>query len=124
MKLSKSLLWFRRDLRAFDHAALHHALISSNVVYCAFIYDKEILDGLPRQDRRVEFIHACVAELDAELRQLGGYLIVRHGGASEAIAQLAAQLEVGIDWPGFSIRSGSQRSSIRRASSSGATCRS
>jgi deoxyribodipyrimidine photo-lyase len=94
MKLRKSLLWFRRDLRAFDHAALHHALISSNVVYCAFIYDKKILDSLPRQDRRVEFIHACVAELDAELRQLGGCLIVRHDEAGEAIAQLAAQLEV------------------------------
>jgi deoxyribodipyrimidine photo-lyase len=94
MKLNKSLVWFRRDLRAFDHAALHHALISSNVVYCAFIYDKNILDSLPRQDRRVEFIHACVAELDAELRQLGGCLVVRHDGASEAIVQLAAQLEV------------------------------
>ena len=95
MKLRKSLVWFRRDLRAFDHAALHHALISSNVVYCAFIYDKAILNTLPRQDQRVPFIHACVAELDAELRQLGGCLIVRHDEASEAIAQLAAQLEVG-----------------------------
>ena len=23
---SKTVVWFRRDLRAFDHAALHHAL--------------------------------------------------------------------------------------------------
>ncbi len=94
MKLSNSLVWFRRDLRAFDHAALHDALISSNVVHCAFIYDSAILDALPRADRRVEFIHGCLAELDAELRALGGALIVRHAVAAEAIPALAAELGV------------------------------
>jgi deoxyribodipyrimidine photo-lyase len=94
MKLEKSLVWFRRDLRSFDHAALHHALISSNVVYCTFIFDKEILDSLPRADRRVAFIHAGVAELDAQLRRLGGHLIVRHAVAAEDISQLAAELGV------------------------------
>ncbi|MDQ1812555.1 deoxyribodipyrimidine photo-lyase [Massilia sp. CCM 9210] len=94
MTLSKSLVWFRRDLRAFDHAALHHALTSSNSVYCVFIYDNTILDSLPRADRRVEFIHASLAELDAELRQLGGCLIVRHADAAQAIPTLAAQLGV------------------------------
>jgi deoxyribodipyrimidine photo-lyase len=43
MTLSKSLAWFRRDLRAFGHAALHHTLIASKSVYCAFIYDSTIL---------------------------------------------------------------------------------
>lgn len=94
MKLNNSLVWFRRDLRAFDHAALHHALTSSNVVHCAFIYDDAILAPLPRHDRRVEFIHASLAELDAELRQLGGHLIVRHADAADEIVRLAAELNV------------------------------
>jgi deoxyribodipyrimidine photo-lyase len=94
MTLRKSLVWFRRDLRAFDHAALHHALTSSNEVYCAFIYDSDILAPLPRADRRVAFIHASLAELDAELRQLGGHLIVRHGAAAQEIERLAAELDV------------------------------
>jgi deoxyribodipyrimidine photo-lyase len=94
MPQQKSLVWFRRDLRAFDHAALHHALTSSKSVYCAFIYDRDILDRLPRSDRRVDFIHASLAELDAELRQLGGGLIVRHARAAEAIPVLAAELGV------------------------------
>jgi len=94
MNYSKSLVWFRRDLRAFDHAALHHALRSSNIVYCAFIYDKAILDELPQADRRVDFIHASNAELDQELRQLGGHLMVSHANAIEAIPALAAQLGV------------------------------
>ena len=94
MTLNKSLVWFRRDLRSFDHAALHHALTTSKVVYCAFLYDQDILASLPRADRRVEFIHASVAELDAELHKLGGHLIVRHASAVEGIAQLAAELGV------------------------------
>ena len=94
MTYSKSLVWFRRDLRAFDHAALHHALTMSRSVYCAFIYDRDILDTLPRNDRRVEFIHASLAELDSELRQLGGHLIVRHASAVDAIPALAAELGV------------------------------
>ena len=94
MKQSNSLVWFRRDLRCFDNAALHHALISSNVVHCVFIYDTTILDSLPRADRRVEFIHASIAELEAELRALGGGLLVRHADPAEAIPALAAELRV------------------------------
>jgi deoxyribodipyrimidine photo-lyase len=94
MTLNKSLVWFRRDLRCFDHAALHHALSSSRLVYCVFIYDEDILAPLPRDDRRVGFIHASVEELDAELRRMGGHLIVRHAAALEGIAALAAELEV------------------------------
>jgi deoxyribodipyrimidine photo-lyase len=96
MTFNKTMVWFRRDLRAFDHAALHYALqqAPAKSVYCVFIYDSDILDALPRADRRVEFIHGCIAELAAELQALGGGLLVRHGKASETIPQLAAELEV------------------------------
>ncbi|MFL6674087.1 MAG: cryptochrome/photolyase family protein [Massilia sp.] len=94
MKLSNSLVWFRRDLRSVDHAALHHALVSSQQVYCVFVFDDDILAPLPADDRRVGFIHASLLELDADLRQLGGCLLVRHGRAAEEIARLAAQLGV------------------------------
>ena len=95
MNLSNSLVWFRRDLRAFDHAALHQALSNSRQVFCAFVYDTDILDGLPRDDRRMRFIHASLASLDAELRRLGGYLIVRHGSAREEIPRLAREVQAG-----------------------------
>ncbi len=94
MNMSNSLVWFRRDLRAFDHAALHRALTSSHRVYCVFVYDSDILDPLPRDDRRVRFIHASLASLDAELRRLGGYLIVRQGRPLEVIPALATELGV------------------------------
>ena len=93
-RYDKALVWFRRDLRSFDHAALHHALCASRQVFCAFIYDREILDELPRADRRVEFIHASIAELATDLERLGGALLVRHAPATTEIVALAQELGV------------------------------
>ena len=93
--MSSTLVWFRRDLRDFDHAALYHALKNHRRVFCVFVFDSAILDALPdRADRRVEFIHASVVELDAALRARGGGLIVRRGDARDVIPTLAAALAV------------------------------
>lgn len=90
-----ALFWFRRDLRLEDNAGLYYALRSAGRVHCAFVYDREILDGLrTRADRRVEFIHGCVGALDAALRARGGGLIARHEASREAIPRLAARLGV------------------------------
>ena len=45
-KFDAGLVWFRRDLRAHDHAALYHALRSCRQVWCVFVFDQEILDAL------------------------------------------------------------------------------
>jgi len=91
-------MWFRRDLRLADNAALHHCLKSARRVYAAFVFDRAILDDLLAEglhaDRRVDFIHRSLHELDAELRVHGGALIVRHGLAAEEIVRLAAELQV------------------------------
>ncbi len=92
--MTSALVWFRRDLRDFDHAALSAALRAHAQVYCAFVFDTDILTPLPRQDRRVDFIHRSLVELDAALRIKGGGLIVRHGRAIEELPRLAAQLNV------------------------------
>ena len=87
-------MWFRRDLRVDDNAALYHALRTCRQVMCVFVFDKHILDPLPRADRRVEFIRESLVELAAELRRLGGDLIVRHAVAEDDIAALAHTLDV------------------------------
>ena len=90
-----ALVWFRRDLRDFDHAALYHALKSAPRVYCTFVFDTDILGKLPDEaDRRVEFIWESVRELKDALRAHGGELIVRHGRAEEEIPALADELGV------------------------------
>ena len=95
MPQEKALVWFRRDLRDHDHAALSAALAGAKKVYCVFVFDTQILAALPaRRDRRVHFIRESLCELDAALRQRGGGLIVRHGQAAEEIPALALALGV------------------------------
>jgi deoxyribodipyrimidine photo-lyase len=90
-----ALMWFRRDLRAEDNAALYAALKAARRVSCVFVYDTEILDTLQdRADRRVEFIVQSVDALDAALRILGGGLTILHGPASREIPALAQRLGV------------------------------
>jgi deoxyribodipyrimidine photo-lyase len=99
--LDRALVWFRRDLRVDDHAALYHALRAARQVWCVFLFDQALLAPLPRTDRRVEFIHASVLELDQQLQRLGRShgragteLLVLHGHAAEALPRLAAELGV------------------------------
>ncbi|MGK2951241.1 MAG: cryptochrome/photolyase family protein [Thiobacillus sp.] len=90
---NRALVWFRRDLRDYDHAALYHALKHARQVVCAFVFDREIQDALTdAADRRVEFIHASVTELQQALQARGGGLVVRHGLARDEIVQLAADI--------------------------------
>lgn len=91
-KYPVGIMWFRRDLRAFDNAALHHALKSCDQVHCVFVFDQDILDTLPKQDRRVEFIWEAITELNQQLALLalqhgvqGVGLIVQHAVAADAI---------------------------------------
>lgn len=92
---ASALVWFRRDLRAFDQTALSRALQTYTRVYCVFVFDTDILNALEdKTDRRVEFIWQSVKELEAMLRQMGGGLIVRHGRAAEDVPRLARDLGV------------------------------
>lgn len=92
---SKSLCWFRRDLRCVDHVALYHALKASGKVYCVFVFDTDIFSRLTdKADRRVDFIWQSVRELQQSLEKLGGGLIIRHGSALVEVPALAAELGV------------------------------
>jgi deoxyribodipyrimidine photo-lyase len=90
----RALVWFRRDLRCFDHAALYQALRHSKEVICVFIFDQNILKHLPANDRRVRFIHDSIIELEQEIGKLGGSLLVIHGDPVTEIPRVAEQLQV------------------------------
>ncbi|MBP9905785.1 MAG: deoxyribodipyrimidine photo-lyase [Rhodoferax sp.] len=92
------LMWFRRDLRIDDNVTLHTALSQCRQVHCVFVFDRAILDPLPRVDRRVEFIRESLVQLDQALRALSGKahagLIVCHAVASQEIPDMAQLLGV------------------------------
>jgi deoxyribodipyrimidine photo-lyase len=100
------LVWFRRDLRHTDNAALYCALKHCERVWCVFVFDTTILQPLldtwqtrhpdqQVQDRRIELILAALNELDEALRANGGGLIVLYGDPADLIPKLATEL--GID---------------------------
>ena len=98
-KYKTGLMWFRRDLRTEDNAALYQALKSCEQVFCAFVFDRSILEALPRADRRVEFIRESLVDLNGQLAQLcpkkparAAGLLVRNGAANTALPALAQQL--------------------------------
>lgn len=64
----KQVLWFRRDLRITDNAILSFA---KEEVLPIFIFDKNILNSLPFDDKRVTFIYKSVLSLKEKLRKIG-----------------------------------------------------
>jgi deoxyribodipyrimidine photo-lyase len=95
------LMWFRRDLRCQDNAALYHALKACRQVFCVFVLDRDILDALPRADRRVEFIRESLVDLAGQLQQLASQygiaeagLVTLHGRATESLPELARALSI------------------------------
>ncbi len=84
-----SIFWFRRDLRLTDNAGLYHALKDSKNVLPIFIFDKNILDDVEnRCDKRVQFIHDSLTELQIELNALGSSLEVYYNTPLEVFKQL------------------------------------
>src|SRR5579871_882316 len=95
MRPTVSVFWFRRDLRLNDNAALYHALKSSNPVVPVFIFDRNILDKLEdREDRRVEFIHAALIEIQQKLTALGFSLEVYYGYPVDVYKKLLSKYEI------------------------------
>lgn len=90
-----SIFWFRRDLRLHDNAGLYHALKSGNPVLPIFIFDKNILDKLEdKKDRRVEFIHNAITEIQNELLTLGANILVKYGSPEEIFPEILNQYDV------------------------------
>jgi len=95
MKPVVNIFWFRRDLRLYDNAGLYHALRSDNPVLPVFIFDRNILDELEdKTDRRVEFIHLALQEIQQQLLKLGSSLDVRYGNPADIYKELLREYDV------------------------------
>jgi deoxyribodipyrimidine photo-lyase len=107
MKPTVNIFWFRRDLRLSDNAGLYHALKDGNPVLPLFIFDRNILDELidePRKgkgkavelttDRRVEFIHLALQDLQKQLVKLDATLDVRYGNPPAIFSALLEEYNV------------------------------
>jgi deoxyribodipyrimidine photo-lyase len=95
--MKKGLLWFRRDLRLHDHAALNACVKENDQTYFVFVFDKNILDPLKKKsdfDFRVQFICESLVELVNELKDLSAGVHILYGEPTELIPELAKELQV------------------------------
>ena len=93
------LIWFRRDFRLTDNAAIYQAAKQCETLFCVFVFDDSILSTLPQADHRVEFICQSLAELDADLRRTASHpkagLMTKRGLPQDIIPALANKLDAG-----------------------------
>lgn len=90
-----NIFWFRRDLRLHDNAGLYYALKEKIPVLPIFIFDKNILDELDdKTDRRVEFIHRSLEEIQSSLITIDSALEVRYGFPAEVFKNLLAEYSI------------------------------
>jgi deoxyribodipyrimidine photo-lyase len=64
-----SIFWFRRDLRLYDNVGLTEALNERYPVLPIFIFDQDIIEELPRDDARVNFIYDQVYQINKKLKE-------------------------------------------------------
>ncbi|WP_062059330.1 cryptochrome/photolyase family protein [Aquimarina longa] len=64
-----TIFWFRRDIRLDDNVGFLEALKSENAVLPIFIFDKNIIDKLPKNDARVTFIFERLQKIRQELQK-------------------------------------------------------
>jgi deoxyribodipyrimidine photo-lyase len=86
------IMWFRRDLRVRDLPALAAAAQGERTVPL-FVFDERLLTrGRFPSAPRTAFMHGCLRELDAALRERGGRLVVRHGKPEREVPRLAEEV--------------------------------
>lgn len=91
MENKTAIFWHRRDLRFDDNAGLYKALMSGNPVKSIFIFDRHILDKLPKNDQRVLFIHAALQQLKSKYQAFGSDLHVYYGAPKDIFQNLISE---------------------------------
>lgn len=85
------IFWFRRDLRLDDNAGFSQALQADNKVLPIFIFDKNILSELPKDDARITFISDLLEKMNSGLRQHKKSLAIFYDEPDAVFKQLISE---------------------------------
>ena len=87
---SMELVWFKKDLRLLDHAALT-AASRLGPVLALWVYEEEVIRAEDFDARHLGFANECLAELEAALSVYGVRLLRRRGDAVSVLEELWQQ---------------------------------
>ena len=88
-----AIMWFRRDLRLADNAALSSAAESAQPVAALFVTPPQVAHS-PGLASSAWLAHS-LSSLDSELRSRGSSLTVRSGGTVPEVLRFAEELQAG-----------------------------
>jgi deoxyribodipyrimidine photo-lyase len=87
--MTYSIVWFKRDLRLHDHAALWEAA-QHGPVLCLYVLEPSFWAQPDAAHQHFQFLQECLTELDAALQRRGGRLQVVTGEVVPMLARLYA----------------------------------
>jgi deoxyribodipyrimidine photo-lyase len=90
--MNRTVVWFRRDLRLWDHDPLFRAA-RRGMVIPVFIFDRALLHHPETGSARVGFLLDCLRSLDQDLRDRSGRLILRSGDPVTVLPDLVRQTQ-------------------------------
>jgi deoxyribodipyrimidine photo-lyase len=88
-----ALVWFKRDLRVVDHAALHaaHSMAPELPLRGLYVVEPMLWAQDDAAGRHWDFLCESLRDLSRAMQALGGSLTVMRGEAVDVLAQLHAQ---------------------------------
>jgi deoxyribodipyrimidine photo-lyase len=84
------VVWFKRDLRVHDNAALNAAAASGAPVLPLYILEPELWREPEMAGRHFDFLLECLNDLDAALQARDAGLVLRVGEAVQVLHELHA----------------------------------
>ena len=88
-----TIFWFRRDLRLDDNCGLYEALKSSKNVLPIFIFDKNIINELDKDDPRINLIYDRLTNLNIKIKNKSKIHLF-HGKPLEIFKELVKKYSV------------------------------
>lgn len=95
--MAVQVVWFKRDLRLADHAALHEAAKHGPVVLL-YMLEPDLWQQPDMSVRHYTFLTDCVRALQADVKNHGQELIIRTGEAVSVLADLHATYGIAQLW--------------------------
>lgn len=89
--MKKNKVWlfiFRQDLRTYDNTWLRRACLECDEVIPLFVFDTDVLDAFPSDDKRIGFQRDALQHIEQEIEALWWQLYVMHGKATECVTEV------------------------------------
>mmetsp|Transcript_114275 Transcript_114275/g.219896 ORF Transcript_114275/g.219896 Transcript_114275/m.219896 type:complete len:806 (+) Transcript_114275:83-2500(+) len=88
------IVWFKRDLRIFDHEVLHRVAGRKSTVLLLYILEPDLWKGRDMSERQFLFLRDSMLDLDTQVKRHFGdsFLVLRVGDAVEILDDIVKAL--------------------------------